>query len=164
MKYDTIIAIDPDVHKSGVSYLEVSTRKLEVSNMTFPQLLDYLQFFRRECQIVKQQKVVVVVEAGWLNKVSNYHTQASKAGQRIAKNVGSNHETGRKIVEMAKHYGLEVVEHAPLCKCWRGKDGKITHDELAQFTGLKGSTNQDSRDSAILAWTFANLPIKLKVE
>ena len=104
---------------------------------------------------------MVVVEAGWLNKVSNYHTAAGRRGQRIAKNVGANHQVGKMIVEMAKHYGIEVVEQAPLRKCWKGKNGKITHEELASFTGLMGKTNQDARDAALLAWIYANLPIRL---
>ena len=179
-KYDNIIAIDPDVDKSGVAYLEVATRKLEVSSLTFPQLLDYLQFAKSESENNKvdyfvegesspiasigEKKIVIVVEAGWLNR-SNWHLKNSD-NKRIASakgnSTGRNHETGRKIVEMAKHYGLEVVEHAPLRKCWKGKDGKITHDELASFTGLTGKTNQDARDAALLCWTFAGLPIRFK--
>lgn len=50
-----------------------------------------------------------------------------------------------------------------LRKGWKGKDGKITHDELASFTGLMGRTNQDVRDAALLAWAFAGLPIRVKL-
>ena len=177
-KYDTVISIDPDVEKSGVAFLEVATRKLEVSNLEFPQLLDYLQFIKsnnnqtdimtlgedKPIVSIGEKKIVVVVEAGWLIR-SNWHLKNSDT-KRIASakgnSTGRNHETGRKIVEMAKHYGLEVVEHAPLRKCWKGKDGKITNEELASFTGLTGKTNQDARDAALLAWSFANLPIRLK--
>lgn len=38
-----IIAIDGDVSKSGVAFLERQTRRLEVANLTFPCLIDYLQ-------------------------------------------------------------------------------------------------------------------------
>jgi hypothetical protein len=56
----------------------------------------------------------------------------------------------------------EVVEEVkPLKKCWKGRDGKITHEELARFTGLMGHTNQDGRDAALLAWVRAGLPIRL---
>ncbi|MCL2651968.1 MAG: hypothetical protein FWD60_13235 [Candidatus Azobacteroides sp.] len=162
MKHDTIIAIDPDVEKSGVAELSILHRLLEVTNLSFPQLLDYLQA-RKEMSKTAHTSLVVVVEAGWLNR-SNWHLKNSDT-KRIASakgnSTGRNHETGRKIVEMCKHYGIEVVEQAPLRKCWRGKDGKITHEELASFTGLSGSTNQDSRDAALLCWTFAGLPIKI---
>ena len=77
--------------------------------------------------------------------------------------VGRNHETGKKIVEMCQHLGIEVLEHAPLRKGWKGKDGKITHEELASFTGLMGRTNQDARDAALLAWAFSGLPIRVKL-
>jgi hypothetical protein len=163
MKYDTIVAIDPDVEKSGVAELSPQRRLLEVTNLTFPQLLDYLQA-RKKMSDVAHTSLIVVVEAGWLNQ-SNWHLR-SKDNARVASakgnSAGRNHETGRKIVEMCKHYGIEVFEQRPLQKCWKGKDGKITHEELASFTGLTGKTNQDARDAALLAWTFANLPIRLK--
>lgn len=47
MKYDNIIAIDPDKEKSGVAFLKPKTRQLEVSNLTFPMLLDYLQHAKK---------------------------------------------------------------------------------------------------------------------
>ena len=164
MKYDTIVAIDPDVEESGVAELSPQHRLLEVTNLSFPELLEYLQA-RKKMSDTAHTSLVVVVEAGWLSH-SNWHLKNSDS-KRIASakgnSTGRNHETGRKIVEMAKHYGLEVVEHTPLRKCWKGKDGKITHEELASFTGLTGKTNQDMRDAALLCWTFAGLPIKLKV-
>ena len=163
-KYETIIGIDPDVEKSGVSTLEVATHKLEVAALTFPQLLDYLQFVKRQEILEVAPKAIVVVEAGWLNQ-SNWHLNRNdNARTASAKGnaTGRNHEVGRKIVEMAKHYGLEVVEQPPLKKYWKGKDGKITHEELAYFTGLTGRTSQEMRDSALLAWVYANLPIKIK--
>jgi hypothetical protein len=163
MKYDTIVAIDPDVEKSGVAELSPQRRLLEVTNLTFPQLLDYLQA-RKKMSDVAHTSLIVVVEAGWLNQ-SNWHLR-SKDNARVASakgnSAGRNHEVGRKIVEMCRHYGIEVIEQRPLKKCWKGKDGKITHEELASFTGLTGKTNQDARDAALLAWTFANLPIRLK--
>jgi hypothetical protein len=163
-KPDYIIGIDPDVDNSGVATLEVSTRKLQLESLAFPQLLDYLQFVKREKQTAKQQKVVVVVEAGWLLK-SNWHLrnkdniyEASAKGN----SNGRNHETGRKIVEMCKHYGLPVELMRPLKKIWKGRGGKITREELAAFTGIKGQNNQDERDAALIAWAWAGLPIKVK--
>ncbi|MFJ1490525.1 hypothetical protein [Capnocytophaga canis] len=160
MKHDFIIGIDPDIEKSGVSFLEVKTRKLEVSSLTFPKLLDYLKFIR-EKHSQADEKLIVVVEAGWLVQKSNYHGHTGARAEKIAKNVGANHETGKKIVEMCKHYGLEVQEIRPLKKMWKGKDGKITHEELASFTGITGKTNQDMRDSVLISWCFAELPIKI---
>lgn len=112
-----------------------------------------------------QETLIVVIEASWLIK-GNWHLSSWERKQRAASkgyDVGRNHETGKKIVEMCQHLGIEVLEHAPLRKCWKGKDGKITHDELASFTGLMGRTNQDARDAALLAWAYAGLPIRLKL-
>jgi hypothetical protein len=160
-QYDIIIGIDPDVDKSGVARIELETRKIELVTMRFPYLMDYLELLCKDV-VSNNQRVKIVVEAGWKNSISNYHSAPGSAGQRIAKNVGANHEVGRKIVEMCRHYGFDVSEIAPLKKCWRGKDGKITHEELAAFTGIKDRSNQESRDAALLAWVYAGLPIKIK--
>ena len=154
-KFDNVIGIDPDKVKSGVAWLKPSTRQLELSNLSFPLLLEYLQFAKRKSEELNES-LVVVVEAGWMNAAQG------KQAEKIAKDVGANHETGRKIIEMCEHYGINVVAKAPLAKCWKGKDKKITHEELASFTGIMGRTNQDARDAALLAWVFAGLPIKIK--
>lgn len=163
-KYDNIIAIDPDVTRSGVAFLNPTTRQLEVSNLTFPQVVDYLNQ-AKSVRDKENETLIVVVEASWLIK-GNWHLSSWERKQRAASkgyDVGRNHETGKKIVEMCQHLEIEVLEHYPLRKCWKGKDGKITHEELSSFTGLTGRTNQDARDAALLAWSFANLPIRLKL-
>lgn len=159
-RYDNIIAIDPDVSRSGVAFLKPATGLLEVSNLTFPQVIDYLQQVNRD---KGEGTLIVLVEASWLIH-GNWHLSSWERRQRAASkgyDVGRNHETGRKIAEMCRHLGIEVLEHAPLRKCWRGKDGKITHEELVSFTGIKGRTNQDARDAALLAWVFSGLPIRV---
>lgn len=161
-KPDIIIAIDPDVERSGVAVLVIKERRLKTFSMDFPSLLDYLRIISEQLG----NPPLIVVEAGWLNK-PNWHLTA-KDSARIAaakgNSTGRNHETGRKIVEMAKHYGLTVDEVKPLRKCWRGRDGKITHEELAQFIpGLPKRTTQDIRDAALLAWTYAGFPIRINV-
>lgn len=160
-KFDNVIAIDPDKVKSGVAWLKPSTRQMELSNFSFPMLLEYLQYAKRKSEELNES-VVVVVEAGWMNAKSCFHAAQGKQAEKIAKDVGANHETGRKIIEMCEHYGINVIAKAPLAKCWKGKDKKITHEELASFTGIMGRTNQDARDAALLAWVYAGLPIKIK--
>lgn len=101
--------------------------------------------------------------AGWKNK-AHWHVGKGGSAARsaaIGNHTGRNHEVGRKIVEMCRHYGIEVVEQPPLRKIWKGKDGKITHEELQIFTGITGKTNQEARDAALLAWEYAGLPIKI---
>jgi hypothetical protein len=159
-KYDTVIAIDPDVEKSGIAELNVKQRMLEATTLPFPLLLDYLQE-RRDSAEEAGISIIVVVEAGWLNAISNYHTEADRRGQRIAKNVGANHQVGKMIVEMCEHYGIPVDAVKPLRKKWKGKAGKITQEEIASFTGLVGRMNQEARDAALLAWVYAELPIRI---
>ena len=160
-KFDNVIAIDPDKVKSGVACLKPSTRQMELSNFSFPMLLEYLQYAKRKSEELNES-LVVVVEAGWMNAKSCFHAAQGKQEEKIAKDVGANHETGRKIIEMCEHYGINVVAKAPLAKCWKGKDKKITHEELASFTGIMGRTNQDARDAGLLAWVYAGLPINIK--
>ncbi len=164
MKYDIVIGIDPDIDKSGVAYLNVNNRTLEVSTLSFAQVVEYFN------HVVEQKKagqsMIVVVEASWMMK-SNWHLKFGSRKEYAAATgykVGQNHQTGKLICEMARAIGLEVLEHAPLRKCWKGKDGKITADELQQITGLIGRTNQESRDAALLAWCYANLPMRLKCQ
>lgn len=162
-KYDVIIAIDPDTEKSGVAVLEPATRQIEAMSLTFPRLLDFL------CrQDIKAKaggySLAVIVEGGWLVHKSNWHGTDGHRAERIAKNVGANHETGRKIVEMCRHWGIHVEEQRPLQKMWRGKGGKITAAELQAITGLTSRTNQDERDAALLAWVWAGLPVRIRTE
>ena len=152
-----------DVDKSGVAFLIVESRIIEVSNLTFADLLDYLRTERDKAK-ESGKFLVVVVEAGWLNK-AHWHVGKGGSAARsalIGNHTGRNHEVGRKIVERCRHYGIEGVEQPPLRKMWKGKDGKITHEELQHFTGITGKTNQETRDAALLAWEYAGLPIRIK--
>jgi hypothetical protein len=159
MKPNYIIGIDPDTNKSGYAFLNVAQRTLSVASLYFPEILGRIMATKIA---VGKEPFVVVVEAGWLNSISNYHTAAGRRGQRIAKNVGANHQVGKMIIEMCKNYGIAVETIKPLKKIWKGKDGKITQEEIAAFTGITGRTNQEERDAALIAWIYAGLPIKLK--
>lgn len=161
-KYDIVVGIDPDVERSGMAFLKVSTRHLEIITVTFPELLNQLNYMLT-LKDTQEQKIVIIVEAGWLikhnwhgKKGDNFRVAAAKGNA-----AGRNHEVGRIIVQMVKAYGLEVIEQRPLRKCWEGADRKITQKELEAITGYKGKTNQEGRDAALLAWTFANLPIRI---
>lgn len=160
MKHDYIIGIDPDALKSGVACLSLKTMRVDLFALPFPELTDYL----KDVNLVLPNSIIYV-EAGWLSE-SNWHLGKYDSRQLAASkgnSVGRNQETGRKIIEMAKHYGLEVLEVRPLKKCWRGPDDKITHDEIAYFMpGFPARSNQETRDAALLAWNYAGFPIKIK--
>lgn len=161
MKYDLIIAIDPDTEKSGVALLDLKRNEVEASAMPFPELLDMLRDVSQWTSPCK-----VIVEGGWLVSKSNYHYAKGRGGERIAKNVGANHETGRKIVEMLAYWGIEHEVIHPLKKCWKGRDGKITKEEMDSL--LQGSgfsplarCNQDVRDAVLVALTCSGLPMRM---
>jgi hypothetical protein len=163
MKTTRIIAIDPDVAKSGVAFLDPTDRKLEITALTFPQLIDYLLFAKKKSE-EHNDPFMVIVEAGWLNH-SNWHTNKHdnvRTASMKGAAVGRNHEIGRKIIEICEYHKIDVLPVRPLRKIWKGTNGKITQDELEQITGITGKTNQDGRDAALLAWVFAELPIKIK--
>ena len=108
--------------KSGVAVLGQS---LELKNLTFAQTVE---LFRSHQDEIKK----VVIEAGWLNKKSNFRFGHSKtAGEKIAKNVGENHATGKLLAEMAKECGLAVV----LVKPTRTK---LKAEDFNRITGWQG--------------------------
>ena len=161
-KPQNIIAIDPDVDKSGVAFLKCSTKQLELSTLSFPNLLDYLRFVKRQAEVTGET-YKVLIEAGWLNKTNWHLTKNDTRAVCAAKgnHAGRNQETGRKIEEMCKHWEMPCELVKPLRKCWKGADRKITHDELAKFTGIKGRTNQEMRDAALISWIYAGFPVKI---
>lgn len=149
--YEIVIGIDPDASKSGVGVVFNADKQLSASVMDFPTLCRYLDGMRG-------QSVLVIVEAGWLVS-SNWHLIGRKGvawAASVGRSVGMNHQTGILIAQMARSYGLEVREQRPLKKIWRGKDGKISAEELRRLTGYIGRTNQDARDALLLAWTYKN--------
>ena len=160
---DTVIGIDPDVDKNGVALLDCNTRTLSVTTLTFPDLLDYLQYQKRQAE-VSGRNVIVAVEAGWMNH-GNWHLKyRDNRNVAVAKGVhqGRNEQVSRIIGQMCERYGLRYEFIRPLRKCWQGENGKITHDELAYFTGLRGRTNQEGRDAALIAWIHAGFPVKVR--
>lgn len=156
-----IIGIDPDIDKSGVCVLDPKGRHVQATVASFPDLVGYFEKQAKQSDI----DTTVVVEAAWMHNKTNWH-MTPKDSKRVAAakgySVGQNHQTGKLICEMARAYGLKVVEHIPLVKCWKGKDRKITDAEIKAFIPIQGRTNQESRDATLLAWVFAGLPIRVR--
>lgn len=144
-----IIGIDPDTDKNGVAIYEriEGIKTISFKSLPFFGLFDFL--------VHNSPRInTVVIEGGWLNSKSNFrNTKGTSVNATIGKYVGANHETGRKIVEMCEYLGVTYRVVKPLRKIWKGRDGKITHPELENFTKLKLSrTNQEQRDAALLVW------------
>lgn len=140
-----IIGIDPDCDKSGVAVRTYKVKQLELLTLSFFELHKYLSDN-------KEDIVLVRIEAAWLIQKSNFRNGIKAArGERVAKNVGANHETGRKIEEMCQSLGLKYVLVRPLRKQWKGPNRKITHAEFVQiFKQNFSKTNQEQRDAALL--------------
>lgn len=158
--YKYIVAIDPDVDESGYAYLIKETRKLDISRWRFPNILDMLKTISVS-NIASD--TIIVVEAGWLNR-GNWHLHGAKnrkVAGKTGEHIGANHQVGKLIIEMCKHYGLNVIAHKPLIKTWSTASGKISRKELAYVTGLDKQSNTEERDAGILAWVFAGLPVKV---
>lgn len=162
MKYDYIIGIDPDSEKNGVAIVCPATRFLNCECLTFAETIAALKAYKHRIEIeMKSQSFLVVIEAGWLNR-SNWHTHGNaKLAAAIGRSTGMNHQTGILLAQMCDYYKIPYKLQKPLKKCWKGKDGKITHAELKAFTGIEGRTNSEMRDAALLAWCEAGLPIKI---
>jgi hypothetical protein len=147
MKYDIMIGIDPDTKKSGVAIKRFGVliggqKYLEVTTLSFFALYDSL----RVISDTYGNRAVVRIEAGWLNEKSNFfkvnRTQTKAAGERIAKNVGANHETGKKIVEMCEYLKLEYELIRPTSAKW-------TPAMLERATGIS-TKNQEKIDAVRL--------------
>lgn len=161
-----IIAIDPDVHTSGFCVLDTQIHSVVLQSLQFSDLLEAIY------QLVMDgtnYPVRIVVEAGWLN-APNWHLLRGDSPAVVAKKgraQGRNEQVGRCIYEycewLAAQMGeVEVKAVKPLRKCWKGRDRKITHQEITQFMPIeKKRTNQEERDAALLAWTEANFPMQI---
>ena len=163
MKHRYIIGIDPDSSKSGFAWIDSITKEVDIYALDFPGIVLKLCNGRG-----LMPETLVVVEASWLNNRHNWHNKATDS-RRVANakgyDVGRNHQTGMLIVEMCRNYNIEVIDVNPLRKCWKGRDGKITHEEIAElfkdFKNFPTRTNQEGRDAALLALNYSELPMKI---
>lgn len=168
-KTDIIIAIDPDIDGSGVAVFYMSTKLFQAGNMILPKLVDFLKDKKGWCE-GEGFSFIVVIEASYLIS-ANWHLSWDDSKKRAAakgRQVGRNHEIGRQIVEFCKYLDIPYEEKLPLKKCWAGKDGKITHEELMllmegmELPAWTGKTNPEMRDAMLLALDRSGLPLRMK--
>lgn len=148
--FSYIIGIDPDNCKSGIAIHNPKEKYLETKSLSFFELFDYLRENKENIKLIK-------IEGGWLNKKSNFRFAKSQSiGEKMARDVGANHETGKKIIEMCEYLNIEYKVVKPLQKNWRGSGKKITDVELRRIlfgmgiTFNQKRTNQDNRDSVLI--------------
>ncbi len=163
-KIQVVIAIDPDVDRNGVAYIDLSQpdRALQLSVLEFPLLIETLRNLKN--LLAQSDKTYrVLIEAGWLNH-GNWHLNPRDSKAVIAakgNHAGRNQETGRKIAEMCRFFGIEYELVKPLTKVWKGRERKISAQEFNAVTGFKGRTNQEMRDAGLIAWVWAGLPLNI---
>ena len=166
MKYQEIIAIDPDCELSGVACVDTRNGEIEVFKKSFGEVLDYLKEKLQEAGTPQGKLFKVVIEAGWLIE-GNWHVKVNKymtpnKAAAMGRSVGRNHQTGILMHELCKRYMIPVELQPPPKKCWEGKDGKITQREIEQVTEHPKlpRMNQDQRDALLIAWVHSQLPMK----
>lgn len=137
------IGIDPDISLSGFAVYSKKQKAL-IDCRCF-------KFFDLQRAIDEYDKIylergltyIVHIEGGWLVEKSNFHPETNpRVREKIAKHVGSNHEAGRKIVEMCIEYDYPFIVRAPITP--KFADEKI----FKMITGWRGQTNKDSRSAA----------------
>lgn len=159
---DFIIAIDPDVDKSGVALMQVSTKSIECSTLDLPSLVEYLR------EMNTKGKLIVVIEAGWMNgSIHRLKNKGQYHAAKLGEYVGRNHEISKQLAKFCEHYQIDYEFKRPLVKCWHGTDRKISKEELdalLQGSGLapiKKRTNQEMRDAVLLAMDYAGIPLRM---
>lgn len=139
------IGIDPDTDKNGVAIWDSTTKKLELQNMKFWDLIEDIKII-----YFNDPSVKIVIEGGWLNKKSNWHAAKSKGiSDMISKKVGRNHQVGMLIGELCERNGIDYEIMKPL-KLVKGK--KMDAKTFKLITKYEGRTNPETRDAALLVF------------
>jgi hypothetical protein len=137
------VGIDPDVKKSGFAIWDTINKQLnEYGCKDFFLILCLIENYKSNYPNIK-----IIIEAGWLNEKSNFHTsknQTKQAGERIAKNVGANHQIGKLFEEFCIKNDINYKLALP-------KKSKTSRDMFKAITGLDVK-NQDVIDAIMLVW------------
>jgi hypothetical protein len=132
-----IIGIDPDIDKNGIACLHEDTKRMELSNLSF---VDVLAFIRMNKPIIN----CVYLEAGWLNQKASWHAANNMSvAASIGRKVGENHATGKLLQQNLEAEGVKVVLVKPTSK-------KMNQLEFQKLTKISTRTNQEQRDAAML--------------
>lgn len=142
-----VVGIDPDAIKSAIC-INDGSGDLDYFKLDLYELHCFFKMWNM------QSKAVINLEAGWLNKKSNWHRGYYKNGkyiknsdyvnESVSKNVGENHNTGKQIVLILEKLGYSVNLIKPL--------GKVTNQSIFDsVSGTKGVKDQDIRDSILLS-------------
>jgi len=141
-KFRYFIGIDPDVEKSGFAIWD----KKESEFITYLALAfwELINLLTLNSELIDTK---VIIEAGWLNKKSNFHggpNQKKHVGELIAKKVGANHQVGKLLVEYCEYHKIPYEVVCPKTK-------KTTAAMFKMIIGLN-IKNQDVIDACMLVY------------
>lgn len=172
-----IIGIDPDIEASGIGIVTIDAEgkvTTSIGRHPLPGLVERLVHLKAEQDADTRlgdpvPDTRIYIEAGWLNQ-GNWHLSPKDTRQLAAakgRQAGRNHQLGLDLCALLEHQGIQHQLVRPLQKCWKGKDRKITHQELdtiirrVNHTGMtKKRSNQEERDALLIAWVQSGLPIR----
>jgi len=134
------IGIDPDLIKSGYATYLSKSKCLDVCLLSFLQLINTLTDLANN-----ETNFTVIIEAGWLNKKSNFRSTQNKAiGEAIARKVGENHAVGKIIEQVCQELKIDY-------KLVKPTTSKVKSDYFFKLTGIK-TKNQECIDAAMLVY------------
>lgn len=138
------VGIDCDVSRSGFAVWR--DKELTLFNLRFFEVMHKLEYMKTDCS-QRGDKLKVIIEGGWLNQKSNWHSQGQGESTvtKIAKNTGANHQVGKLFVEMCEALSLEYEIRKP-------QSSKVNAETFKKITKYKGKTNQDARDAGMLVY------------
>lgn len=152
MKTRYYIGIDPDLTNTGIAIWDSEEKKIQkyYSNSFWGLVKDILAG--------ENKNITYVIEAGYLNKKSNYHINHHTRDnvfvrETIAKKVGENHAVAKILVELFNEYKLTFIERKPLHKQGMKREGSWTVNGRTLFkkiTGIESKINDDCRDAVLL--------------
>lgn len=145
--HKSILAIDPDVQKSGVARLSNGViTKLE--KLTFAELVDVFSE-------LDESTVVLIENVELINTTFKRSKTNAAAMNKIAQNVGMVKGTYRHLVAMAEHYGVNITPVPPLgIRNPTARRAKQDAEFFKKLTGYQGRTNEDTRDAGMIAFLY----------
>ncbi len=154
MKTRFYIGIDPDLTNTGIAIWDTEQKKIQryYSNSFWGLVKDVLAG--------ENKNITYVIEAGHLNKKSNYHINKHTKDnifirETIAKKVGENHAVAKLLVSFFEENGISYIERKPLNKQGMKREGAWTPQGRKLFqksTGIDTKINDDCRDAILLVF------------
>ena len=147
-----LVAIDPDLNKSGVAVWNTKTREWIIAKTVS------IEHILSELADLPPTETTVYLEAGYLIKKANLRGGNYRSAQAKARNVGENHATGKLICKLLKAAGYTVNEFKPLGKgAFKTLEGRWTDTGrryVEKESGLSHRMNDDVRDAIFTVLHF----------